>query len=53
MISTPDRQRAVELIDDARRQGARLEAACHEMGITARTSSAGRMMATSARTSGR
>ena len=37
MISTPDRQRAIALIEDARAQGARLEAACRELGITART----------------
>jgi|AntDeeMinimDraft_5_1070356.scaffolds.fasta_scaffold13020_2 transposase InsO family protein len=37
MISAPDRQHAVELIDEARAQGARLEAACRELGITART----------------
>jgi len=37
MISTPDRNRAVELIDEARAAGARLELACRELGITART----------------
>ncbi|MDR5865158.1 helix-turn-helix domain-containing protein, partial [Halomonas campisalis] len=37
MISTPDRRRAVALIEEARAQGARLEAACRELGITART----------------
>ncbi|WP_253449626.1 helix-turn-helix domain-containing protein [Halomonas sp. Y3] len=37
MISTPDRQRAIALIDEARAQGARLETACRELGITART----------------
>ncbi|MGP9536328.1 IS3 family transposase, partial [Halomonas sp. AOP42-B2-16] len=37
MISTPDRQRAIALIEDARAQGARLDAACRELGITART----------------
>jgi transposase-like protein len=37
MISTPDRQRAVVLIEGARAQGARLAAACRELGITART----------------
>ena len=37
MISTPDRQRAIALIEEARAQGARLEAACRELGITART----------------
>lgn len=37
MISTPDRQRAIALIEEARSQGARLEAACQELGITART----------------
>lgn len=37
MISTPDRQRAIALINEARHQGARLAAACRELGITART----------------
>jgi hypothetical protein len=37
MISAPDRRRAVELIDEARKSGARLEPACRELGITART----------------
>jgi hypothetical protein len=35
MISTPDRQRAIALIEEARARGARLEAACRELGITA------------------
>ncbi len=37
MISTLDRQNAVELIDEARRAGARLDPACRVLGITART----------------
>jgi transposase-like protein len=37
MISAPDRRRAVELIEEARKSGARLEPACRELGITART----------------
>jgi len=37
MISAPDRRRAVELIDEARKSGTRLEPACGELGITART----------------
>lgn len=37
MISTPDRQKAVELIDEARGSGARLRPACRVLGITART----------------
>jgi hypothetical protein len=37
MISAPDRRRAVELIDEARKSGARLDPACRELGITART----------------
>jgi putative transposase len=37
MISAPDRQKAVELIDEARAAGARLRPACRVVGITART----------------
>ena len=37
MISTPDRQNAVELIDEARAAGARLRPCCSVLGITART----------------
>jgi transposase InsO family protein len=37
MISGPDRQHAVELIDEARSKGARLEPACCTLGLTART----------------
>ena len=37
MISAPDRQRAVMLIDKARNSGARLESACRVLQITART----------------
>lgn len=37
MISTPDRQHAIELIDEARTHGTRLAPACHTLGITART----------------
>lgn len=37
MISVPDRRCAVELIEDARAQGARLEPACCALGIAART----------------
>lgn len=37
MISAPDRQHAVELIQQARRHGARLETACQVLGLTART----------------
>lgn len=37
MISTPDRQGAVALINEARASGARQRLACREIGITART----------------
>jgi transposase InsO family protein len=37
MISASDRRQAVELIDEARGSGARLEPACRMMGITMRT----------------
>jgi putative transposase len=37
MISASDRQRAVELIDNARAEGARLERACRVLELTART----------------
>jgi transposase InsO family protein len=37
MISAPDRHRAVELIDEARAAGARLEPACQVLGISGRT----------------
>lgn len=37
MISAPDRQHAVELIDEARAAGARLGPACRVLGLTART----------------
>jgi len=37
MISTPDRQKAVELIDEARAAGARLKPACQVLGISGRT----------------
>jgi len=37
MISTSDRHKAVELIDEARAAGARLKPACRALGITART----------------
>ena len=37
MISAPDRRQAVELIDEARKSGARLEPACRELKVTART----------------
>ena len=37
MISAPDRRHAVELIDEARENGARLEPACRELKLTART----------------
>ena len=37
MISVPDRRHAVELIDEARVGGARLEPACRVLGITVRT----------------
>ncbi|MCH4565489.1 IS3 family transposase [Halomonas sp. EGI 63088] len=37
MISTPDRRHAVELINEARNAGARLEPACEVLGITPRT----------------
>jgi putative transposase len=37
MISLPDRQQAVELIDEARQAGARLKPACQELGIDVRT----------------
>lgn len=37
MISPPDRQQAVALIDEARASGARLKRACQELGIEVRT----------------
>ena len=37
MISTPDRRRAVELVEHAMAQGARQEKACEILGICART----------------
>jgi transposase InsO family protein len=37
MISVPDRRQAVELIDEARKGGARLGPACRLIGITVRT----------------
>ena len=37
MISTPDRQAAVTLIEEAVESGARRQKACHELGLTART----------------
>jgi len=37
MISAPDRQLAVELIDEARAAGARLAPACRVLGLTAWT----------------
>lgn len=37
MISPPDRQQAVELIDEAHHSGARLQPACQELGIDVRT----------------
>lgn len=37
MISTPDRQHAIELIDEARNNGARLAPACAALGINRRT----------------
>jgi putative transposase len=37
MISSPDRQYAVELIDEAWQAGARLKAACQELGLDVRT----------------
>ena len=37
MISPPDRRHAIALIDNARAQGARLAAACRELGMSART----------------
>ena len=37
MISLPDRQQAVELIQEACRQGARLQPACTELGIDVST----------------
>lgn len=37
MISAPDRQEALTLINEARTSGARLARACREIGITART----------------
>ena len=33
MISLPDRQQAVELVDEARQAGARLKPVCSELGI--------------------
>src|SRR5699024_10589957 len=37
LISSPDRVKAVELINEARASGARLEPACRELGISERT----------------
>lgn len=37
MISTPDRQKAVELIDEARAASVRMRPSCRLVGITART----------------
>lgn len=37
MISTPDRQQAVELIEEAHRRGARLRPACEQLGLRVRT----------------
>lgn len=37
LISTPDRVKAVELINEARKAGARLEPACKVLGISERT----------------
>ena len=37
MISGPDRQEALTLIDDAVRDGASLDSATNEIGITTRT----------------
>jgi len=37
MISTPDREKAVRLIDEAVTSGARKRQACEEMGITLRS----------------
>lgn len=37
MISTPDRYKTVTLIDEARKDGARLDKACNEARISART----------------
>jgi putative transposase len=37
MISTPDRKRAISLIDEAVEAGARLKMACRTMGITKKT----------------
>lgn len=37
MISVPDRRRACELIEEARRNGARRERACAELGLAERT----------------
>lgn len=37
MISAPDRRRACELIEEAQQAGARLEKACAELGLCART----------------
>lgn len=37
MISAPDREAAVQLIDEARAAGARLASACWTLGLTART----------------
>jgi hypothetical protein len=37
MISTPNRQRAIELIEKARAAGARLAPACERLGLSVRT----------------
>jgi len=41
MIRTSDRQDAVQLIDEARTEGARLQAACAELGIVPKPIAAG------------
>ena len=37
MISVPDRRKAVQLIEEAQRNGARLNPACRELGLSIRT----------------
>ena len=38
MISASDRYNAMELIEEARRAGARLKPACEQLGLSVRTS---------------
>ena len=50
MISTPDRRRALELVEEIMAQGARQEKACEILGISAAPTSAGHGRAVSSQT---